>query len=81
MSSFSPSPSGPEGTALFLFENSHQALWAETVAQERDIPVHVVPAPTTQVASCGLALQVSAAHVAELEGAFQNEGIAFQFQK
>ncbi len=71
-------PSTPAGTSLFLFENSHQALWAEAVAQERNIRVEVVPAPTSKVASCGLALQVPVADVTVLESAFQDEGIAFQ---
>jgi hypothetical protein len=62
---------------VFLFENSHQALWAETVAQELSVPVEVVPAPTSQVASCGLALKVPGAQASRLTQAFRDEGIAF----
>jgi hypothetical protein len=62
---------------VFLFENSHQALWAETVAQELSVPVEVVPAPTSQVASCGLALKVPETAANQLAKAFSDEGIAF----
>lgn len=75
VSTNSPAPTEP---VIFLFENSHQALWAETVAQERSVPVEVVPAPSSRLASCGLALQVPAVDAEDLERAFAEEGISFQ---
>ena len=42
--------------ALFTFDTTHHALWAEEVAAESDIPAEIVPAPAAAAARCNLAL-------------------------
>jgi hypothetical protein len=70
----------PTDVRTFVFESSHYALWAEDVARERNILVKVVPAPTGETASCGLALEIPAAEVQGLQEAFEAEGIAFSLR-
>jgi hypothetical protein len=65
---------------IFVFESSHYALWAEDVARERSVSVKVVPAPTDETASCGLALEIPAAEAEGLREAFEEEGIAFSLR-
>jgi hypothetical protein len=43
--------------AVFTFDTTHHALWAEEVAGERGIPAEVVPAPPAARARCNLALE------------------------
>ncbi len=69
--------SEPAAPALFLFESSHFALWAEDVARERNVMVKVVPAPPESRAKCGLALEIPAEAAEGLDEAFREEGIAF----
>lgn len=66
------------GSALFTFETTHLAMWAEDVARERGVPAEVVPAPPAARAKCGLALQTLVDRAEELEGAMRDEGIEFQ---
>jgi hypothetical protein len=63
--------------AVFLFESSHFALWAEDVAREQNVSVKVIPAPPESRAKCGLALEIPAAAADALDQAFREEGIAF----
>lgn len=70
----------PSDVRTFVFESSHYALWAEDVARERSISVKVVPAPTGETASCGLALEIPAAEAEGLRKAFEEEGIAFSLR-
>lgn len=64
--------------AVFLFESSHFALWAEDVAREHAVAVRVVPAPPESKATCGLALEIPAEAATSLDAAFRDEGIAFE---
>lgn len=64
--------------ALFTFETTHLAMWAEDVARERSFPAEVVPAPPEARAKCGLALQTLAERAEELAAALREEGIDFQ---
>lgn len=65
-------------SAVFTFETTHLAMWAEDVARERDVPAEVVPAPPEARAKCGLALQTLPERAEELEGALRDEGIEFE---
>ncbi|MBW3536006.1 MAG: DUF3343 domain-containing protein [Gemmatimonadetes bacterium] len=65
------------GSAVFTFETTHQAMWAEDVALERGVPAEVIPAPPEARAKCGLALQTLSDRAEELEGAMRDEGIEF----
>ena len=64
--------------AVFTFETTHLAMWAEDVAREKGVPAEVVPAPPEARAKCGLALQTLADRAGELEGALRDEGIEFR---
>jgi hypothetical protein len=44
-------------SALFTFETTHHALWAEELAIQAEIPVMIVPAPPAANARCNLALE------------------------
>jgi hypothetical protein len=67
-----------EPSCLFLFETTHQAMWAEDVAREGGIPAEVVAAPPEAKAKCGLALRTTGAHCHALEVAMEAQGIGFQ---
>jgi hypothetical protein len=43
--------------AVFTFETTHHALWAEETAAECGIPAMIVPAPADARARCNLALE------------------------
>jgi len=64
--------------ALFTFDTSHHALWAEEVARERAIPAEVVPAPPESGSKCDLALRTRTLDAAALDSAFTEEGIVFR---
>jgi len=63
---------------LFLFDTTHQAMWAEDVAREKGIPAEVVAAPPQARAKCGLALRSVGESCRALEQAMQQEGISFR---
>jgi hypothetical protein len=63
---------------LYLFDTTHQAMWAEEVARARGIPAEVVSAPSDAKAKCGLALRTLAEHCATLATALASEGIEFR---
>jgi hypothetical protein len=65
-------------TAVFTFDTTHHALWAEEVAGEVAVPVEVIPAPPETKSKCDLALRTPRARADELERAFQGEGIEFR---
>jgi hypothetical protein len=62
---------------VFTFDTTHQALWAEDLAREREIPVETAPAPPEAKAKCGIALRAPANRAEELTAAFREEGIEF----
>ncbi len=62
---------------IFTFDTTHNAFWAEEVAQERDIPVETAPAPPEAKAKCGISLRTPLDHADALATAFQDEGIEF----
>lgn len=70
----------PSDVRIFVFESSHYALWAEDVARERSVSVKVVPAPSDETASCGLALEIPATEAEGLQKAFEEEGIVFSLR-
>lgn len=69
--------SRPEATRTFVFSTTHNAMWAEDVAQELDIPAEVVPAPPGHGAQCGLALRTPETCAEELAEALNQEGISY----
>lgn len=64
--------------AVFTFDTTHHALWAEDVAREKDVPCDVIPAPPETNSKCDLALQVPRGQADVLESAFRGEGIEFR---
>lgn len=65
----------------FVFDTTHHAIWAEEVAEDRGIPVEVVPAPADAKASCGLALRVHPTRVDQLAEALSEEGVEFRIHR
>ena len=63
--------------ALFSFDTTHMALWAEEVARDRGIPAEVVPAPEEIEAKCGLALETLPDRAEDLRLALEEEGVVF----
>jgi hypothetical protein len=63
---------------LYLFETTHQAMWAEEVAREQGIPAEVVGAPADAKAKCGLALRTEGTHCEALQLAMTTQGIEFR---
>ena len=63
---------------IYLFETTHQAMWAEDVAREEGIPAEVVGAPADAKAKCGLALRTAGANCQALELAMTTQGIEYR---
>ena len=63
--------------AVFTFDTTHHALWAEEVAREREIPAEVVPAPPAAHARCNLALETLPGDLDRLRHALDDEGVPF----
>lgn len=64
--------------AIFTFETTHYALWAEEVAGEHGIPSEVVPAPAEANAKCNLALKTLPDDVALLARELREAGVPFR---
>lgn len=62
---------------IFTFDTTHNAFWAEEVAQERGIPVETAPAPPEAKAKCGISLRTPGERGDALASAFEEEGIEF----
>jgi hypothetical protein len=71
-------PRDPSPTAVFTFDTTHHALWAEDVARENGIPAEAVPAPAEAHARCGLALETLRGDVDRLRDALDGEGVPFR---
>jgi len=63
--------------AVFTFDTTHHALWAEEVAGEAGIPVEVIPAPPAAQARCGLALATLRGDVPRLAEELRAGGVPF----
>jgi hypothetical protein len=63
--------------AVFTFDTTHHALWAEEVAAEAGIPVEVIPAPPAAGARCNLALAALPADVPRLAEELRAAGVPF----
>ncbi|HEX6911253.1 MAG TPA: DUF3343 domain-containing protein [Longimicrobium sp.] len=61
--------------AVFVFDTTHHALWAEEVAREAAIPAEVVPAPPAARARCNLALETLQEDVHRLGDALADAGV------
>lgn len=66
-----------DGSQIFAFETTHNAMWAEDVAREQTLPVEVVPAPPHTKSMCGLALRIARAEADKLAAALDQEGIEY----
>lgn len=67
-----------ENRAVFTFDSSHHAFWAEDLAREIGLPIDVIPAPSSAESKCGLALRLPAESALELENICRQEGIHFR---
>jgi hypothetical protein len=63
--------------AVFTFDTTHHALWAEEVAGEAGIPVEVIPAPPAAEARCSLALATLPDDVGRLADELRAGGVPF----
>lgn len=64
-------------TAVFTFDTTHHALWAEEVAAEAGIPAEVIPAPPAAHARCNLALETPADDADTLASALDAAGVPY----
>lgn len=71
-------PEAVEAHPVLLFQTTTHVLWAEEVAQEKGIPVEVVPAPRRATDICGLALRTLESRVEDLIRLLEEEGISFK---
>jgi hypothetical protein len=62
--------------AVFVFDTTHHALWAEEVAREAAIPAEVIPAPPAARARCNLALETLPEDAHRLADALTGDGRA-----
>jgi hypothetical protein len=66
---------GAVSAAVFTFETTHHALWAEEVAQEAGIPAEIIPAPPAAQARCNLALETLPEEVEHLADTLAAQGV------
>jgi hypothetical protein len=65
--------------AVFTFETTHMALWAEEVAQEEGIPHEVIPTPPGLDAGlCDLALATLADRVTQMSASLEAAGVIYR---
>jgi len=60
---------------VFTFGVTHDALWAEELAREEEIPAEIVPAPAAARAPCDLALETLPADVERMTQLLRNAEI------
>lgn len=63
--------------ALFTFETTHHALWAEEIATDAGIAAEVVPAPPAARARCNLALETLPGDEEALQRELDRAGVPF----
>lgn len=61
--------------AVFVFDTTHHALWAEEVAREAGIPAEAIPAPPAAKARCNLALETLPEDVERLASVLTAQGV------
>lgn len=68
-----------EGThALFTFDTTHHALWAEEIAADHSVPTEVVPPPPAAGARCDIALLVLEADAERLSALLREAGVEYR---
>jgi hypothetical protein len=67
-----------DARAVFTFDSSHHAFWAEDLAREHGLPIDVIPAPSKAESICGLALRLPSESAGDLESLCRKEGIQFR---
>jgi hypothetical protein len=65
-------------TAIFTFDTTHHALWAEELAREEGVPCEVIPAPPAAGARCDLALETLPEEVERLRALLNEAGVEFR---
>lgn len=65
---------------ILLFDTTHHALWAESLALERGLGAQVVPAPEGSGALCAIALEVLPDDLAEAEAVLGAAGVEYRVQ-
>jgi hypothetical protein len=63
--------------AVFTFQTTHHALWAEEAAGEAGLAVEVIPAPPAARARCNLALATHPDDAPAVRAVLDAEGIPF----
>lgn len=63
--------------AIFTFDTTHHALWAEETASDAGIPNQVVPAPPAANARCNLAIEVFPEDIGRMTAALEAAGVPF----
>lgn len=67
--------------AVFTFDTTHHALWAEEVADQSGIPTEVIPAPAEAHARCDLALACLPADLNRLAAVLDDAGVPFRIYR
>jgi hypothetical protein len=62
-------------TAIFTFDTTHHALWAEEIARDLGIGHEVIAAPAAARARCSIAIQILPEDVLKFEAALSKSGI------
>lgn len=70
-----------ERLAVFTFETTHHALWAEEIADERGIPAEIIPAPAGTTARCNLALQTLPEDLDRLATELRTDEVPFEIYR
>ena len=61
--------------AVFTFDTTHHALWAEQIASDIGAAAHIVQAPPAARARCSLALEVLEHDAARMERELTMRGV------
>lgn len=64
--------------AVYVFDTTTAAMWAEEVAMQRGIPAEVIPAPADSDAKCDLALRTRRKYARSLSRAMDEEGVTYR---
>jgi len=64
-------------TAIFTFDTTHHAMWAEQLAMGLGLGAQVIPAPAAARAKCSLAIEVLAEDEQQLRDVLGENGIVF----
>lgn len=63
--------------AIFTFDTTHHALWAEEIARSEGVAHEVIPAPPEANAKCNIAIEVLAADRPGFAAALENAALPY----